>query len=358
MTDKNFCMSSYLAYRYVERPDVDFYEGMHHENIQPIPEEKRVLVHTAEEIDRDIQKQFDELKAKGEKLGIMLSGGMDFANLAAYMPGCDAYTFRFIGGAERFNQELQRAEYYARKWNMKLHYVEIDWDTVENYLDACMEAKNAPVHSIEPQLLQGALQAKADGVNLAAPAADKKPAFDIAKFSGIFAAIGLAIGFITDAVVKLVSGIAQTPVWKTLLVVLGIMLVISGPSCLLAWMKLRKRNLGPVLNANGWAINSVVKVNTIFGKTLTSTAKYPIIKAGDPFVKKTSAGKKVLRVVIAVVVVAGIAAGLYFTGKLGKIGLPYPKEEAATEQVEAAAETVVEAPAAENAAENVAPAGE
>lgn len=164
MTDKNFCMSSYLAYRYVERPDVDFYEGMHHENIQPIPEEKRVLVHTAEEIDRDIQKQFDELKAKGEKLGIMLSGGMDSANLAAYMPGCDAYTFRFIGGAERFNQELQRAEYYARKWNMKLHYVEIDWNTVENYLDACMEAKNAPVHSIEPQLLQGALQAKADGV--------------------------------------------------------------------------------------------------------------------------------------------------------------------------------------------------
>ena len=70
MTDKNFCMSSYLAYRYVERPDVDFYEGMHHENIQPISEEKRVLVHTAEEIDRDIQKQFDELKAKGEVKGV------------------------------------------------------------------------------------------------------------------------------------------------------------------------------------------------------------------------------------------------------------------------------------------------
>lgn len=187
------------------------------------------------------------------------------------------------------------------------------------------------------------LQSQADGVNLAAPAADKKPAFDIAKFSGIFAAIGLAIGFITDAVVKLVSGIAATPIWQTLLVVLGIMLVISGPSCLLAWMKLRKRNLGPVLNANGWAINSVVKVNTIFGKTLTSTAKYPIIKVGDPFVKKTSAGKKVLRVAIAVVVVAGIAAGLYFTGKLGKIGLPYPKEEAVAEQVETAVESVVEA---------------
>lgn len=164
MTDKQFCMSSYLAYRYIERPDVDFFDGLHHENITPIPVEKRVKVHTTEDIDHDIQKQFDDLHASGDKLGIMLSGGMDSANLASYMPECDAYTFRFIGGAERFNQELQRAEYYAQRYNLNLHYVEIDWQTVENHLEACMKAKGAPVHSIEPQLLQAALQAKADGV--------------------------------------------------------------------------------------------------------------------------------------------------------------------------------------------------
>ena len=62
--------------------------------------------------------------------------------------------------------ELKRAEYYAKTYGLNLHYVDIDWNTVLNHLDACMEAKCAPVHSIEPQILQGALQAKADGVTM------------------------------------------------------------------------------------------------------------------------------------------------------------------------------------------------
>lgn len=164
MKDKQFCMSSYMAFRYIENADKDFFEDRHHENIKPIPDNERILVHTAEDIDREIAKQFDMLKTRGEKLGIMLSGGMDSANLASYMLGCDAYTFRFMGGSEKYNKELAKAEYYARQYGLNLHYVEIDWNTVERHLDACMEMKCAPVHSIEPQLLQGALQAKADGV--------------------------------------------------------------------------------------------------------------------------------------------------------------------------------------------------
>ena len=96
MNNKNFCMSSYLAFRYIEREGMDFYEGLHHENI-PLPNpEQLTYVHTAEDIDKAIQKVFDSLK--GEKLGICLSGGMDSAILASYMRGCDAYTFRFLGG--------------------------------------------------------------------------------------------------------------------------------------------------------------------------------------------------------------------------------------------------------------------
>ena len=161
MTDKKYCMSSYMAFRYIEKDDKEFYDGMHHELITPIPEDERILVSTSEDIDREIQKQFDALT--GERLGILLSGGMDSASLAAYMPGQDAYTFRFLGGAEKYNLELQRAEYYAKRYNLNLHYVEIDWQTIEKHVDACMKSKCAPVHSIEPQLLQAALQAKADG---------------------------------------------------------------------------------------------------------------------------------------------------------------------------------------------------
>lgn len=154
-------MSSYLAFRYIEREDMDFYEGLHHENI-PLPDQNKLTyVHTAEEIDITIQHVFDSLK--NEKLGICLSGGMDSAILASYMRGCDAYTFRFLDGNYQ-KEELARAEYYAQYYGLNLHYVDINWETVEKYLPIVMRAKNAPVHSIEPQLYQAALQAKADGV--------------------------------------------------------------------------------------------------------------------------------------------------------------------------------------------------
>ena len=136
-------------------------------------------------------------------------------------------------------------------------------------------------------------------------AAEKKPAapFDIAKFAGIFAAIGLAFGAIGAALGMLGSFVVAK--WYNVILLVGaVIILISGPSMLLAWLKLRKRNLGPVLNANGWAINSDVKVNTTFGKTLTSMAKYPKVVAADPFAdKKTPLWRKILYWVIALAIV-------------------------------------------------------
>ena len=161
MTDKNFCMSSYLAFRYIERENMNFYDGLKTFNIPSPAESQLTFVHTAADIDREIQKVFNRLK--GEKLGICLSGGMDSAILASYMRGQEAYTFRFNGG-EFMKDELSRAEYYAAYYGLHLHYVDIDWHTVERYLPVVMRHRNAPVHSIEPQLYQAAIQAKADGV--------------------------------------------------------------------------------------------------------------------------------------------------------------------------------------------------
>ena len=53
------------------------------------------------------------------------------------------------------------------------------------------------------------------------------------------------------------------------------MLLISGPSMLLAWLKLRRRNLGPILDANGWAINGRARINVPFGGALTELATLP-----------------------------------------------------------------------------------
>lgn len=135
-----------------------------------------------------------------------------------------------------------------------------------------------------------------------------KQGFDIAKFAGIAAALGMAAGFIGSALAALIKP------WYTPLIVLAVLVVvISGPSMFIAWNKLRKRNLGPVLNANGWAINSRVLVNIVFGSTLTSLARYPkLAKVTDPYAPKKSPWPGII---IAVLILAALAA-LYFTGNL------------------------------------------
>lgn len=190
--------------------------------------------------------------------------------------------------------------------------------------------------------LQAKVQTAAATTPGAADAAksDKQQAFDIAKFAGIFAALGMAMGYIGTFLTSIVTGIQSTPPLDLILIVLGLMLVISGPSCFIAWTKLRKRNLGPILNANGWAINSKVLVNILFGGKLTTVAKYPKLKLADPYDQKTPAWKIWLPTVLIILAIAFLA--LYFTGNLEFIGLSSPlhKAGAACDAVQAAADSL------------------
>ena len=120
------------------------------------------------------------------------------------------------------------------------------------------------------------LTAKLQTPPAAGQAAQPAP-FDIAKFAGIFAAIGMAVGYIGSFFTSLALGLKGLGWWGWL-VIPGLLLVISGPSMVLAWMKLRKRNLAPLLNANGWAINADAIVSVLFGNTLTEQAAFPILK--------------------------------------------------------------------------------
>lgn len=65
-----------------------------------------------------------------------------------------------------YDREIERAKFYAETYGLKLHFVEINWQTIEPHIDAVMRAKGAPVHSIEPQLVVAANQAKADGIDM------------------------------------------------------------------------------------------------------------------------------------------------------------------------------------------------
>ena len=73
MTDRDFCLSSYIAFRYIWKDGVDFCEGFQHTNYRPIDDDQRIAVSTSEDIDREIQRQFDDLYAKYDSIGILLS---------------------------------------------------------------------------------------------------------------------------------------------------------------------------------------------------------------------------------------------------------------------------------------------
>ena len=165
MIDKKFCLSSYMAFRYIWKDGFDFAEGFQHKNIRPVEDKDRIPVKTSEDIDREIQKQFDELYAKYDNIGILLSGGMDSANLAAYLkPGSHAYTFNSVSG--EFDADVERAKKYCQKLQLHHHLIDIKMDDYKKYTPIVMRHKFAPVHSIEPQIYKAAEQAKHDGVQL------------------------------------------------------------------------------------------------------------------------------------------------------------------------------------------------
>lgn len=146
------------------------------------------------------------------------------------------------------------------------------------------------------------------------------PPFDIGKFVGIFAAIGLALGAIGSVIGAIVAGFLGLTWWKMPIAFVGILLLISGPSMIIAFLKLRKRNLAPILDANGWAINASALVNIQFGNTLTQLAELPKgakINLNDPFTKKK---RPILPAILIFLVIVSVA--LYFLWRCGFLHLP------------------------------------
>jgi hypothetical protein len=146
-------------------------------------------------------------------------------------------------------------------------------------------------------------------------ATDGKPPapVDVGKMVGIVAALGVGIGAVGTLFGGLVSGfMGLEPWWAKLAAVAGAVLVVSGPSVLVAWLKLRQRTLGPVLDATGWAVNGRVKVNRPLGATLTEVGALPAgarRSLDDPFMDVAARRRRrVAALVVVLVAAAGIAA--------------------------------------------------
>lgn len=159
---------------------------------------------------------------------------------------------------------------------------------------------------------------------------------------GVVAALGVAVGGITAALGMLLQTFFGLGIWMPLGIV-GLMLVISGPSMLIAWLKLRQRNVGPMLDANGWAVNANARVNVPFGASLTRLAVLPkgsTLDAVDPFAEKKRPwalyGVLVLLLVLGLCWVSGnldgaLPASLQRDTVLGS-GRPVAEVPAASEQ--------------------------
>ncbi|MDI1319206.1 MAG: hypothetical protein PSW75_03290, partial [bacterium] len=112
---------------------------------------------------------------------------------------------------------------------------------------------------------------------------------------GVVAALGVAVGAIGGALATVSAKLAEMHWWQVPLVLVALMLAISLPAVVIAWLKLRQRTLGPILDANGWAINGRVQINIPFGSALTDLAKKPAgskLSLDDPYEDKAAAARK------------------------------------------------------------------
>jgi hypothetical protein len=130
---------------------------------------------------------------------------------------------------------------------------------------------------------------------------------------GAVAAIGVAVAGISSFLGLMFGKFIDLGVWMPVGLV-ALVLSISAPSMLIAWLKLRQRNLGPILDANGWAVNAMCRINVPFGGSLTDVGKLPdgaSRSADDPYAEEPTPWA--LYVVLAVLVTL---LGFWAVGKL------------------------------------------
>ena len=160
MVDKKFCMSSYLIYRYVVKENVEFFRNvpvrLFDMNFQRTP------VADSDGLEELIKSSIHE-KTKSKKVALMLSGGIDSAILARFLPeGTKAYTLQCV--SEHAESEVERAGNYAKLNRLDHEIIDISWEDYQRFAPVLMKHKGAPIHSIEVQIYKAALQAKKEGI--------------------------------------------------------------------------------------------------------------------------------------------------------------------------------------------------
>ena len=99
-----------------------------------------------------------------------------------------------------------------------------------------------------------------------------------AAMASSVAAIGIGIGMVGAALAGLMSAISGMVWWEILVAIAAVVLIVSLPSVILTWFKLRQRDIGAILNASGWAINRPMRFSMKRARAFTVCARDPFLK--------------------------------------------------------------------------------
>jgi hypothetical protein len=94
-----------------------------------------------------------------------------------------------------------------------------------------------------------------------------------AALASSVAAIGIGVGMVGAAAASLMAAVKGMGPWQAVAAVVAIILVVSLPSVILTWFKLRRRDLGAILNAGGWAVNRQMRFSMKLARGFTKCAR-------------------------------------------------------------------------------------
>lgn len=158
--DKEYCMSSFLAFRYIARQDVIFGEGIEHVEFRPVPDSEKIACKTIRDIENSICEQLKDINP--QKTALLLSGGIDSGILASYMPkGTVAYTVSSPASVSKL--EIERASMVCREYGLQHRIVEVTWEDYDKCMDVLMRHDGCPVFANEPQVYTLAKKIQEDG---------------------------------------------------------------------------------------------------------------------------------------------------------------------------------------------------
>lgn len=95
-----------------------------------------------------------------------------------------------------------------------------------------------------------------------------------AAMASSVAAIGIGIGMVGAACASIMAAVSTMVWWQVLVAGAAVIAVVSVPSVILTWFKLRRRDLGAILNACGWAINRPMRFSMRLARTFTACARH------------------------------------------------------------------------------------